>query len=70
MFVLTFNLRFYYQRSSIVLYWANKKKYYEAAWAYLSTLGGAYASLGEEEKNFVRKSFYLKKKIYFLIIID
>jgi hypothetical protein len=36
-----------------VLYWANKKKYYDAAWAFLSTLGGAYSSLGEEEDTFV-----------------
>ncbi len=36
-----------------MLYWANKKKYYDAAWAFLSTLGGAYSSLGEEEDTFV-----------------
>ena len=39
--------------SVIVLYWMHKRKFYEAAWAYLSTLGGAYSSLGEEIDSFV-----------------
>lgn len=36
-----------------MLYWAHKKRFYDAAWAYLSTLGGAYSSLGEEYQLFV-----------------
>ena len=46
-------IEIFLSRSTIVLYWANKKRYYEAAWAFLSTLGGACNSLGEDSVNFV-----------------
>ena len=35
------------------MYWLHKKIYYSEAWAFLSTLGGAYSSLGEEADQFV-----------------
>ena len=35
-------------RTSIVLNWLNKKLKYDCHWAYFSTLGGAYSSLGED----------------------
>lgn len=34
--------------SSIVLSWLNKKYKYDSYWAFFSTLGGAYSSLGED----------------------
>ena len=41
------------KRTTIVLTWSNKKLKYDCYWAYFSTLGGAYSSLGEDSETMV-----------------
>lgn len=42
--------------------------FYEANWAYLSTLGGAYSSLGEEDFKHVCPKSIEKKMAHFYYI--
>lgn len=42
--------------SSIVLCWLTRRICYEAHWAYYSTFGGAYSSLGEDELSFAHNA--------------
>jgi hypothetical protein len=49
-------------RTSIVLNWLNKKLKYDCHWAYFSTLGGAYSSLGED-------SLFMVSVTLFLVIV-
>ena len=52
-FIPDFKVKYFKYRTSIVLKWVNMKRKYEGYWAYFSTLGGAYSSLGEDSYEMV-----------------